>query len=374
MMTITDVRTAVIRRTYPDAPSNTHHTWSERRYLLVCVETDAGISGIGEVYTDAHGAPEVSEAMIREEIAPRLAGRDPLAIGAIHTDLERRRMLGGRAGGYGPVVAGIDIALWDIAGQATGQPLWKLLGGCSDQIATYASGGMYGPAISTGALAHDMAAAVEAGDRGVKIKAGAASLSEDVARVAAVRDAIGPDVPLMVDAMFAPSLGEALRLARALLPFDLHFLEAPTDALDLAGWERIRDAVGIPLAGPELQSSVELMRDMLARDVVQFLQFDVTLAGGLTAGRDLAALARAHHRPVSLHCATSAVGLAASAHLGAAIPNCDGVEHHLLHRGLHEHLWRSDWRRTDGAIIVPDRPGLGLPFTFAEIVAEEGAV
>jgi L-alanine-DL-glutamate epimerase-like enolase superfamily enzyme len=371
-MKIAAVQTAVIRRTYPDAPSNTHHTWSERRYLLVGIETDAGITGIGEVYTDAHGAPEVSEAMIREEIAPRLVGRDPLAIGALHADLENRRMLGGRAGGYGPVLAGIDIALWDIVGQATGQPLWKLLGGHSDRVATYASGGMYGPTISIDALAGEMAAAVEAGDRGVKIKAGAAALTDDVKRVAAVRDAIGPDVPLMVDAMFAPSLAEALRLARALLPFDLHFLEAPTDALDLAGWERIRDAVGIPLAGPELQSSVDLMRDMLRRDVVQFLQFDVTLAGGLTTGRDLAALARVHHRPVSLHCATSAVGLAASVHLGAAIQNCDGVEHHVLHRGLHDRLWRSDWRRVDGAIVAPDRPGLGLPFTFDDILADDG--
>ena len=367
-MRIDAIRTAVIRRVYSDAPSNTHHTWHERRYLLVGIETDAGIAGIGEIYTDAHGAPEVSEAIIRQEIVPHLLGRDPLAIGAIHALLEDRWMLGGRTGGYGPVLAGIDIALWDIVGQSSGQPLWKLLGGHSSHVPTYASGGMYG--LSTGALARDMAAAIAAGDCGVKIKVGAAPLAHDVARVAAVRDAIGPDVPLMVDAMFALTLGEALKLARALLPFDLHFLEAPTNALDLVGWERIRDGVGVPLSGPELQSSVDLMRDILVRDVVQFLQYDVTLAGGLSVGRDLAALARAHHRSVSLHCATSAVGLAASAHLGAAISNCDGVEHHLLHRGLHDRLWQSDWRRENGGIVVPDRPGLGLPFTFDDILAD----
>jgi len=368
---ITDVRTAIVTRTYANGPRNTHHVWSERRYLLVSVDTDQGIFGLGEIYTDSHNATEVLELAVRLDVAPHLIGRDPLAIGAISAELEARQTLSGRAGGFGPILAGVDIALWDILGKVAGQPLWKLLGGHSGRARTYASGGMYGEDITPESLGQEMASAVADGDFGVKIKAGAASLSEDVARVAAVRKAIGPDVALMVDAMFAPGLPEALRLAHALRPYDLHFLEAPTHALDLAGWVRIRDDAGIPLSGPELESSLDLMRDILARDIVQFLQFDVTLAGGLTRGRDLAALARAHHRPVTLHCATSAVGLAASLHLGGAIANCDSVEHHVLHQGLHEHLWASGWRRENGMVAAPDAPGLGIPFDLDDILQME---
>ncbi|WP_308918041.1 mandelate racemase/muconate lactonizing enzyme family protein [Jannaschia sp. LMIT008] len=370
-MKITDVKAATIRREYADAPRNTHHVWSERRYVLVSVETDTGLSGLGEIYTDGHNSTDVLELTVARDVAPHLIGHDPRAIGALIASLEDRQTLSGRADGFGPILAGIDIALWDLFGKIVNQPLWRLLGGHSDRVRTYASGGMYGDAITPESLAREMAAAVAEGNNGIKIKAGAAPLAEDVARVAAIREAIGPDVPLMVDAMFAPTLGQAIRLARALVPFDLHFLEAPTAALDLAGWSRIRDAVGIPLAGPELQSSVKLMRDILERDVVQFLQYDVTLAGGLSRGRDLAAMARAHHRQVSLHCATSAVGLAASVHLGGAIPNCDGVEHHILHQGLHEHLWASGWKRSGGAIVAPDRPGLGIPLSLHDILAAE---
>lgn len=372
-MKITDVRTTTIIRRYADAPRNTHHVWSERRYVLVSIETDAGVAGLGEIYTDGHNATEVLEATVREDVAPHILGRDPREIGAITASLVGRQTLSGRAGGFGPILAGIDIALWDVLGRIAGLPLWVLLGGSANQVRTYASGGMYGPDITPESLAREMATAVASGDSGVKIKVGAARIPEDVARVAAIREAVGPDVQLMVDAMFAPSVGGALELARALAPFDLHFLEAPTHALDLRGWERIRDVTGIPLSGPELESSVDLMRDILHRDVVQFLQYDVTLAGGLSRGRDLAALARAHHRQVTLHCATSAIGLAASLHLGAAIGNCDSVEHHVLHQGLHDLLWQSGWTRTGGGIAAPDAPGLGLPFDLDDILRGEEA-
>jgi L-alanine-DL-glutamate epimerase-like enolase superfamily enzyme len=127
----------------------------------------------------------------------------------------------------------------------------------------------------------------------------------------------------------------------------------------------------MPLAGPELQSSLDLMRDFLVHGATHFLQFDVVLAGGISAGRDLAGLARAFHRPVTLHCAASAVGLAASAHLGAAIGHCDSLEYHLMHQGLHERLWPAGWTLANGEITVPDKPGLGLDFDLDTLLGEE---
>jgi L-alanine-DL-glutamate epimerase-like enolase superfamily enzyme len=372
-MQIVDVRTAVVRRHYDGESRNTLHSWAGKNYLLVSVETSAGTAGLGEIYCDGHGSTAVAELLIREEIAPAIIGEDPRAIAQIRSKLLAQHVLSGRAGAFGPALAGIDIALWDLLGKLAGQPLYRLLGGFSNRASVYGSGGMYGPAITPTSLAREMGEAVRSGLGGVKIKGCGASLEEDVARVSAVREAIGPDARLMVDAMFAASVPAAIRLARAFEPYNLHFLEAPTATADLRGWQTVRRATSIPLAGPELESSLELMRDFVLADAVHFLQYDVVLACGISAGRDLGALARIFHRPVSLHCAASAVGLAASAHLAASMPNCDSLEYHLMHQGLHERLWSSGWALDAGDIVIPDRPGLGLDFDFDTLVALENA-
>jgi L-alanine-DL-glutamate epimerase-like enolase superfamily enzyme len=103
-----------------------------------------------------------------------------------------------------------------------------------------------------------------------------------------------------------------------------------------------------------------LMRQLLHAQALAYLQFDVTIAGGLGLGRDLAALARAHWRDITLHCAASAVATAASAHLGAAVGGCDGLEFHVMHDGLRDRLWACGWRLEDGRLMVPNRPGLGI--------------
>lgn len=313
------------------------------------------------MYCDGGGAPEVALAILQYEVAPRLIGRDAAFPGAIVRALRDRMVLSARGTAASIAISAIDIALWDLLGQFSGQPCHRLLGGVSDRLRVYASGGMYGPAITPSTLAVEMAAAQRHGLRGAKIKAAATSLDEDVERVARVREAIGPLAPLMVDAMFAPTVSQAITLGRRVAPFDLHFLEAPTLATHVAGWKAIADGTGLALAGPELSDDADLMRRMLEAEAVRYLQFDVAIAGGLSGGRDLAALARAHHCGVSLHCAASAVAMAAAAHLGAAIgPECDGLEFHLMHDGLRERLWSSGWSLHEGHLIAPDAPGLGI--------------
>lgn len=371
-MRVVDLRTLVVTRRYDGSARNTRHAWNGKTYLLVAVNADDGSSGIGEVYCDGEGSPKVLQAILHEEIAPLLRGEDPRLIERIRRKVAERFVLSGRGGATSVAMAGVDIALWDLLGKLTGQPVHRLLGGHADRASIYGSGGMYGPGITPDSLAEAMGEAVRSGLGGVKIKAAGASLDEDVARVAAVREAIGP-ARLMVDAMFRPDVPGAIRLVRALEPFGLHFLEAPTAAADLRGWSAVRSAAAVPLAGPELEGSADVMRDYLLADAIHFLQFDVVLAGGLSQGRDLAALARAFHRPISLHCAASAVGLAASAHLAAAVSNCDSLEYHLMHQGLHERLWASGWRITDGALVIPERPGLGLDFGLEDLVRWEAA-
>lgn len=366
-MHIQDIRTKVITRQYDGSARNTRHNWSSKKYLLVSVDASNGMSGLGEVYCDGHGSPKVAELLIREELRPLLLGQDPRRIAQLRHALLERMVLSGRPQGFGPVMAGVDIALWDLLGRFCRLPVSILLGGANNRVRAYGSGGMYGPRITPDSLADEMAAAVRRGLSGIKIKGGGASLDEDIARAKAVRAAIGPDAMLMVDAMFLPDVPAAIRYARALAPLDLHFLEAPTTHADIPGWIQIARAGCIPLAGPEVEPSPDRMRDFLTSGAVHFLQFDVVLAGGLTVGRDMAALARAWHRPVTLHCAASAVGLAATAHLAASVTNCDSVEYHLMHQGLHERLWDNGWSLTDGHITVPDAPGLGLGFDLDDL-------
>jgi L-alanine-DL-glutamate epimerase-like enolase superfamily enzyme len=366
-MKITEVRPYVVTRHYDGSLRNPLHSWSGKSYFLVSVHTEDGSFGLGEMFLDGQSSPQVLEIFMCEEVAPLVIGEDAQAIGAIRQRFARRMSLSGNAGALSCAMSAIDIALWDLLGKATGLPVWKLMGGCLDRVQVYASGGMYGASITPASLASDMSRAVAAGLGGAKIKAAGATLGEDIERITAVREAIGPGKRLMIDAMFVPDLPAAIRLAKAIEPYDIYFLEAPTDPRDLRGWGAIRKATEIPLAGPELQWSADVMRDFLTTDAVQFLQFDVTLAGGLSQGRDLAALARSFHRTVTLHCSTSAIGTAATAQLAAAVPNCDSVEYHAMHHGLHGRLFSSGWRFENGALVIPDRPGLGLDFTTADL-------
>jgi L-alanine-DL-glutamate epimerase-like enolase superfamily enzyme len=363
-MKISDLRTAVITCRYAEPLRNTHHSWRSKQYVLVGVVADDGSTGMGEVYCDGESSPEVIEAILQREIAPRIIGENAYAIEHVRHKLGERAVLSGRRDANALVMAGIDIALWDLVGKCLGQPVFRLLGGYSNRVSVYGSGGMYGPHLTPQLLGEQMSAAVSKGFGGVKIKAAGASLAEDIQRVAAVREAIGPGARLMVDAMFVPDVPGAIRMASALEKYELHFLEAPTRAMDIRGWAKIQRSTRTPLAGPELESSIDVAREYVLADACHFLQFDVNLAGGISQGRDLAALARAFHRPITLHCAASAVGVAASAQLGASISNCDSLEFHLLHQGLHEALWKSGWALDDGALVIPDRPGLGLDIDF----------
>lgn len=372
-MRITDVRTTILTHAYDGSVRNTRHAWTGKSYLLISIETSDGIFGLGEAYCSGEGAVHVVEAMIRNEIAPHVVGEDPRAIARIRQKLHDGHVLNGRRESLAPAVAGVDIALWDLFAKSCGQPLFRLLGGYSDRVDVYGSGGMYGPSITPDTLAVEMADAIRIGLGGIKIKGAGDALAEDVRRVAAVREAIGPSRRLMVDAMFGPDVPAAIRLARALEPFELHFLEAPTLASDLAGWRAIRNSTSTPLAGPELESSTDLMRDFLAADAVHFLQFDISIAGGLSQGRELAALAHCFHRPITLHCSGSAVGLAAAAHLAAAVPNCDSVEFHLMHQLLHERLWSAGFRISEGTLVLPDRPGLGIEACLDDLRTDKAA-
>ena len=359
-MRIVSLRTAVLRRTYDGTLRNTRHAWNAKHYVLVELATDTGLRGYGEMYCDGGGAPGVAVAMLREEMAPHVVGHDAMRPAALAFALQSRMALSARGAAATSALSAVDIAAWDLLGKASGRPLHELLGGATEGVSVYASGGMYGDGYTPAAVAAEMAAAQRAGLAGAKIKVGGAALEEDLERLARTREAIGPGARLMADAMFQPSVPEAIALARAASRHALHFLEAPTAMDDARGWREIRSAGGIPLAGPELSASLHLMRGLVETSAVDYLQYDVAIAGGITVGRQLAGFAAIHRRPVTLHCAASAIAMAAAAHLGTAIGNCDSLEFHVMHDGLRERLWSSGWRLRDGRLQPSSLPGLGV--------------
>lgn len=358
-MKITGLTTSLVQKRYDAALRNSRHAWKEKNALLVFVTTDDGVVGVGEGWCE-NGNPATLATLIERDLKELVIGQPVWAVEQIWARIIETNAMSAKGGILWSAASAIDIAIWDAYARSLKQPLYKLLGGYSNAVWVYGSSGMYGPGYGPEILARDMATAVKRGACGVKIKAGGASLAEDVARAQAVRAAIGPEARFMVDVLWSLDVPAAIRLGQALSPFDLHFYEAPTSREDMRGWAQIAAATHLPLAGPEIQSGLRVFADWMQSGSVHYLQADAIVCGGITELRKIAALAQAFCRPITLHCSGSAVALAANAQVGAAIPNCDAVEMHLLHQTFYDRLWPAGYAIRDGKLHLPDTPGLGI--------------
>ncbi|MEM7022640.1 MAG: mandelate racemase/muconate lactonizing enzyme family protein, partial [Pseudomonadota bacterium] len=254
-------------------------------------------------------------------------------------------------------------ALWDLIGKAAGRPLYKLLGACDEQVFTYASAGLYGKDKGPDELGAEMAGYVERGFTAVKMKVGGATLKEDVARVAAAREAIGPDTKLMVDALYNLSVPEALAMARAVERYDIHFFEAPVSAHDVEGQAQVHAQSPIPVCGNETLAWADTFRRLITAGAVHFVQFDPAACGGLTEARRIADMAGAFHKPCTLHASSTSVLMAAALHLGAAMPNCHSVEYHMVHQWFWDLEPEGTFAAEESFVRPPEGPGLGVSLT-----------
>ncbi len=379
-MQIRDVRTISVEYTLPRPVFDANYTMASKPALLVEVETDTGLLGLGEA---AHfGGPLVSTAtVIEQELRPHLLGQDPREIERLWELMHRRAYKHARGGIVIAAISGVDIALWDLRGKLAGMPLWRLLGGYRRRVPAYATGGFYAEGKGVRELADEMRAYCRHGFRAVKLKVGRnsgiegsplramadrgvceVSLAEDLARVRAVREAIGPDVRLMVDANGAWDVPTAVRMGRALEELDVYWFEEPVWPDDLAGSAEVASKVAIPIAGYETCSyGTVSFRDYIAARAVHFVQPDVAWAGGLTETLKIAHLAQAANLPLAPHIHGSAVAVAAAAHLLGAVRNGSMAEmvfpaHPLMGDLVREPLV------VDGAgeIDLGERPGLGI--------------
>jgi L-alanine-DL-glutamate epimerase-like enolase superfamily enzyme len=380
-MRITDIRTIAVEVTLDRPVYDANYTMATKPALLVEVETDQGLVGLGEA---AHfGGPMASTAQVIEhELKPYLVGEDPREIERLWERMHRRAYKHARGGIVIAAISGIDIALWDLRGKMAGMPVWQLLGGYRRRVPAYATGGFYAEGKNVRELVAEMETYVAAGFRAVKMKVGRnsgiemsalrasaqrgvaeVSLAQDLERVAAVRKAIGTDIRLMVDANGAWDVATAVKMGRALEPYDIYWYEEPVWPDDVAGSAEVAAKVAIPVAGYETCSyGIVDFNDYIRARAVHFVQPDVAWAGGLTETLKIAHMAQAAHLPIAPHIHGSAVAVACALHLLGAVRNGSMAETvfpaHALMTELVKEPYVFDSR--SGEIELPDRPGLGI--------------
>lgn len=385
-MRITDITTLKLRYDMLLPMADAIHTMPHRNALLVQVHTDAGHVGLGEAAAYG-GSLESMEAVVLRDLRPILLGHDPFNVERLWQRMASCPHQRGRRGMLMMAISGIDIALWDVIGQATHTPLYRLLGGYRESLEAYASAGFYAQGKSAQALADEVADYAARGFRGVKIKVGrnpelmlnplhnmptpgyaTATLDEDIERVRLARQALGPRVKLAVDANNAWTPPIALRFMRAVEPLGIEWLEEPVAADDVDGSAELARALDTPIAGYESETSLPGFRDLIARRAVDIVQPDVIWTGGITECRKVAALAQAHGLPVIPHVFSSAVALIANMHFIAAIPNGGLLEFDQNPNPLRSELFDApiDIDAT-GMVRLPDRPGLGVRLNQATI-------
>ncbi|WBU64799.1 mandelate racemase/muconate lactonizing enzyme family protein [Paracoccus aerodenitrificans] len=340
--------------------------YKTRNTCLVEIETEDGIVGWGECY----GPSAVARAFIESQLAGQIIGRDPFDVEVIWEHLYNRIKDYGQTGMAIAAISGIDIALWDIIGKATGKPVHKLIGGAfRTEVQAYATG-LYFIDMDrvTEEAVEEAQKFVNEGFRAIKMKIGLGSLQKDIDRVAAVREAIGTDIRLMVDANHCYSVPNAIRIGRRLQEFDIDWFEEPISPEDVDGYVEVTRALDIAVAGGENDFTRFGFRDKIVRKAMDIVQPDVCAAGGLTESKKIAALASAHGVECVPHAWGSAVGLAATIHFLASLPDqppCLVPQPVLLEFEQEENPFR-DFLATEpivqkaGIVAVPGGPGLGI--------------
>lgn len=337
------------------------------QWLVVKVRTDTGITGIGQ--TAYWGWPSALVPIIGS-FRDLLLGEDPLRVE--HHWQRMYRLKPFRGGALSGAVAAVDIALWDVAGQALGVPVYQLLGGRQrDRIRLH----LLIDGDSTDDLVANAQKAKADGFTAIKFDAFPTGVPERetytravqvvVDRVAAVREAVGWDTDLIVELHREVGPGEAVVIARELEPFRLYFLEDPLmpDSEDSLG--EIAQRISIPLAVGERNYSIHEFRELLTKGV-RFVRPDVGLAGGITQCRKIAAVAESFHAQVAAHNFFSPLLTAASVQLYASIPNTATLEYlEWEEQSPRNEQLVAPLRREGGYIPVPDGPGLGVTLNEA---------
>jgi L-alanine-DL-glutamate epimerase-like enolase superfamily enzyme len=345
-----------------------------RGSVFVKVDTDEGIAGWGEC-SPMNGP--VIQAMVAHAVAPQVVGGDPFAVEVLGERMLRRPYKLGPQGALPEAIAGVDIALWDVVGKATGQPIWRLLGGSfRDRVPVYFSYGWGGRAVSPDQVVAELMARVEQGYRTLKLRMNYGPLMGEIADdpalplLRAIRRAVGDEVRLAFDVNNGYTAHKAIQIGRVLQDeLDIAWYEEPTPQYDYQALAQAADALDLPVSAGEHEYTRWQFRDLLLQGRPDILQPDLVKCCGFTEARKIAALCEAWGKPIVVHNTQPTIGTAASLHFCAASANAFYTQEYTGPREDLRPLFKNELEFVDGELIVPQGPGLGLEVDEAQVRA-----
>jgi L-alanine-DL-glutamate epimerase-like enolase superfamily enzyme len=348
-----DVLKVPVERAYVAGGRTVDANW----HVLARITTADGVQGFGYV---VYPRPDLMTAIghAARELGQHLVGMSVLEPEAAWERLARRGDWVGPGGFLHVALAPLDVAMWDAFGKTLGQPLCRLLGGARDRLPAYGSDGLW-YSLPPDELAANARRHVERGFRGVKLRLGKdATAEQQVGRVRAVREAVGPDVRIMVDATESWTPTQARHTGRALQDAGIAWLEDPVHHLDVAGLAELRHHLQVPIAGGEHLYHLDAFRSTLEARALDVVILDLARVGGITPWRTIAALAQSHRVLVCGHVVPEI-----QVHLLCAIPNSHLVEYVPRSAGILTAMPRLE----QGDLVAPQGPGLGLELDEAAV-------
>ena len=360
-MKIDKVEVFLVSTAIPNPPSDSTRTVASLGYVVVCLHTDDGLTGIGITYHEIGGA--AIRSLIEKDLAGLLLGRDPLATEVLWERIFHYVRGVGRKGLAFCALSVIDIALWDLKGKMLGLPLYRLLGGERKELPVYASGGW--TSYDERQLLEELQGMVAAGYNMVKMKVGVADGKRpdlDVRRVQRVRRELGEEIGIMLDANNAFQAAAAIRLGHQLAEENILLFEEPVLADDLEGLARVRASIDIPVATGEHEYTKYGARDLVKYGAADIIQVDAARCGGVTEWQKIAALTQAWNLSLAPHCMDYL-----HMHLVSAAPNGLFLERLQAFEPLNEIVFVDPPQPQGGILTIPDGPGLGLVLNMENV-------